>query len=93
MEALEQAGIELGLDPEDARLLTIQTALGAARMAIESDDAAGAPARAGHLPGRDHRARPDGVRRRLACGPWWAAPCGRTHDRAVEISRTLAEQP
>jgi pyrroline-5-carboxylate reductase len=38
MEAMEQAGIALGLDPEDARLLTIQTALGAARMAIESDD-------------------------------------------------------
>lgn len=36
MEALEQAGIDLGLDPETARLLTMQTALGAARMAIES---------------------------------------------------------
>jgi pyrroline-5-carboxylate reductase len=38
MEILEQAGAELGLDPENARLLTIQTALGAARMAMESDD-------------------------------------------------------
>jgi pyrroline-5-carboxylate reductase len=38
MEILEQAGAELGLDPESARLLTIQTALGAARMAMESDD-------------------------------------------------------
>lgn len=38
MEAMEQAGIELGLDPETARLLTIQTALGAARMAMESRD-------------------------------------------------------
>jgi pyrroline-5-carboxylate reductase len=37
MEALEGVGIELGLDPESARLLTIQTALGAARMAMESD--------------------------------------------------------
>jgi pyrroline-5-carboxylate reductase len=36
MEALEHAGTELGLDPETARLLTIQTALGAARMAMES---------------------------------------------------------
>ena len=35
MEALEQAGIDLGLDAETARLLTIQTALGAARMAVE----------------------------------------------------------
>ena len=38
MEALEQAGIEQGLDAETARLLTIQTALGAARMAVESSE-------------------------------------------------------
>jgi len=38
MEVIEQAGIELGLEKENARLLTIQTALGAARMAMESDD-------------------------------------------------------
>lgn len=36
MEALQQAGEELGLPQETARLLTLQTALGAARMAIES---------------------------------------------------------
>jgi len=38
MEILEQAGIGLGLEPESARLLTLQTALGTARMAMESDD-------------------------------------------------------
>ena len=38
MEILEQVGAELGLDSENARLLTIQTALGAARMAMESSD-------------------------------------------------------
>jgi len=38
METLEQAGRDLGLSSEDARLLTIQTALGAARMAIEGGD-------------------------------------------------------
>jgi pyrroline-5-carboxylate reductase len=37
MEELERVGIALGLDPETARLLTIQTALGAARMAVESN--------------------------------------------------------
>lgn len=37
MEALQQAAEELGLPPDAARLLTLQTALGAARMAIESD--------------------------------------------------------
>jgi pyrroline-5-carboxylate reductase len=38
MEALEQAAVDQGLDAETARLLSIQTALGAARMAMESDD-------------------------------------------------------
>ncbi len=38
MEALEQAAIEQGLEPETARLLSMQTALGAARMAVESDE-------------------------------------------------------
>ncbi len=38
MELMEQAAIELGLEAETARLLTIQTALGAARMAVESSE-------------------------------------------------------
>lgn len=37
MEAIQQAGVELGLPAEQAQLLTLQTALGAARMALESD--------------------------------------------------------
>ncbi len=37
MEALEKAAVALGLDEENARLLSIQTALGAARMAVESE--------------------------------------------------------
>ncbi len=37
IEALEQAGIELGLAPPQARQLALQTAYGAARMAYESD--------------------------------------------------------
>lgn len=36
MEALQQAAIDLGLSADTARLLTLQTALGAAKMAIES---------------------------------------------------------
>lgn len=38
MEAMEDAATALGLDKTTARLLTQQTALGAARIAIESDD-------------------------------------------------------
>jgi pyrroline-5-carboxylate reductase len=37
MEAMEQVGVELGLTQEVSRKLTLQTALGAAKMAIESD--------------------------------------------------------
>jgi pyrroline-5-carboxylate reductase len=37
MEAMEHAAIELGLPADTARLLTLQTALGAARMALESN--------------------------------------------------------
>lgn len=36
MEAMQEAGEVLGLPPETARLLTLQTALGSARMAMES---------------------------------------------------------
>ena len=36
MEIMEKAGVELGLTKEQARLLTLQTALGAAKMAMES---------------------------------------------------------
>mgnify|MGYP001821078484 CR=1 FL=1 len=36
MEAIEKAGVELGLTRETAHLLTLQTALGAAKMALES---------------------------------------------------------
>ena len=39
MEAIETAGVELGLTQETAHLLTLQTALGAAKMALESSDA------------------------------------------------------
>lgn len=38
MEAMESAGVAMGLDQECAHLLTLQTALGASRMAIESRD-------------------------------------------------------
>jgi pyrroline-5-carboxylate reductase len=42
MEALQQAGCELGLPEETARLLTLQTAFGAAKMALESPEDAAA---------------------------------------------------
>lgn len=38
IEALEAAGIDLGLEPAQARLLAVQTAVGAAKLALESDE-------------------------------------------------------
>lgn len=38
IEAMQKAGEQLGLDTDTAQRLSIQTALGAARMAMESDD-------------------------------------------------------
>ena len=38
IEAMEATGVDMGLPQETARLLTLQTALGAARMAMESSD-------------------------------------------------------
>jgi pyrroline-5-carboxylate reductase len=91
MEAMEQAGIDLGLDPEDARLLTIQTALGAARMAIESDDP---PERL-----RERVTSPGGTTERALSvldeggfGPLVERAIGAARQRAVEISRILAEE-
>jgi pyrroline-5-carboxylate reductase len=92
MEAMEEAGAELGLDPETARLLTIQTALGAARMAVESESE---PARL-----RAQVTSPGGTTERALAVFEEAGLRGvvaralsAARDRAVEISRTLSEQP
>ncbi len=38
MEVMQKAGMELGLSSEQARLLTLQTAFGAAKMALETNE-------------------------------------------------------
>ena len=40
MEAMQTAGMDLGLPEDTARLLALETALGAAKMALESDESA-----------------------------------------------------
>lgn len=92
MEAMEEAGVELGLDAETARLLTIQTALGAARMAVESEsEPARLRAQVTSPGGTTERAlavfEEAGLRRVVA------RALSAARDRAVEISRTLSEQP
>ncbi len=91
MEAMEEAGIALGLDGETARLLTIQTALGAAKMAMESDSA---PARL-----REQVTSPGGTTERALAvfeeaglSALVAKAATAARDRAAEISKSLLEQ-
>jgi pyrroline-5-carboxylate reductase len=57
MEAMQAAGVKLGLTPEQARLLVLETAFGAAKLALESsDDAATLRARVTSRGGTTERA-------------------------------------
>ena len=56
MEIMQATGEAMGLDADSARRLTLQTALGAARIANESDEPPAGAAREGDLAGRHHRA-------------------------------------
>jgi pyrroline-5-carboxylate reductase len=88
MEAMEAAAIELGIPRETARLLTLQTALGAARMAIESDEEPATLRRRVTSPGgtteRAVAVFEDGGLRGLFARALTAA-----RDRSVELSRLL----
>jgi pyrroline-5-carboxylate reductase len=91
MEAMEAAALELGLEADTARLLTLQTALGAARMAMESSDS---PARLrervtspGGTTERALGVLEEGGLRRLFLEALTAA-----RDRSVELSELLGKR-
>lgn len=90
MEAMEKAAVELGLPPDSARLLTLQTALGAARMAMESSDDLAALRRKVTSPGgtteRAIQTFEDGGLRALVKQALTAA-----RDRSDELSRILGQ--
>lgn len=92
MEAIEQAGVALGLEPENARLLTLQTALGAARMALECDDSPqGLRAQVTSPGGTTEQALEileSGGLRTLVAQAIHAA-----HERSEELSRLLTDSP
>lgn len=90
MEAMQDAAQQLGLDGETARLLTLQTALGAARMAIESsDDPATLRERVTSPGGTTEQAirsfRADGLR------DTFTRALTAARDRSVELSQILAD--
>ncbi len=90
MEAMEEAALKLGLAPQTARLLTQQTALGAARLAIESDESPADLRRKVTSPGgtteRAIGSFEEGGLRTLVLDAMRAA-----ENRAVELSRELGD--
>ncbi len=91
MELMEGAGHELGLPRETARLLTLQTAMGAAKMALESaDDPATLRGRVTSPGGTTERALQtllDGGLEQLVADALRAA-----RDRAVELGDVLGQK-
>lgn len=90
MEAMEAAAVRMGISAESARLLTLQTALGAARMAIESSDGPATLRQRVTSPGGTTEAAlrtlEDGGLREL-----FEKALGDARDRSVELSKLLGE--
>lgn len=88
MEAMEQAALELGLDERTARLLIQQTALGAAKIALESDEAPAQLRKRVTSPGgtteKALQTFEDGAFNKLVSKALHAA-----RDRSIEISKEL----
>ncbi len=89
MEAMEAAGRRLGLPAETARVLTIQTAFGAAKMALESTDTGPAELRArvtspGGTTERAIASLRDGGLERL-----FEQALAAARDRSIELSKYL----
>ncbi len=90
MEVIEAAALRLGLAPDTARLLTLQTALGAARMAIESSDSPAVLRQKVTSPGGT-------TERALACleagdlRQMFDTALEAARDRSVELSRLLGD--
>jgi pyrroline-5-carboxylate reductase len=91
MEAMEAAGRDMGLDAETAHLLTLQTALGAARMAMEASAEPAELRRNVTSPGgtteRALEVLEEGGLRAL-----FTAALGAARDRSDELSRVLGGQ-
>lgn len=88
MEAMEAAAVELGLPKDTAHILTLQTALGAARMAMESSDTPATLREKVTSPGGTTEAAlnrfEDGGLRDL-----FLQALTQAHDRSIELSKIL----
>ncbi len=91
MEAIEAAARGLGLPAETARLLTLQTTLGAARMAMESDEPIAELRRRVTSPGGTTE-RAIGVLEGAGVGEDIQRAVQAAYERSREISRLLEEE-
>lgn len=90
MEAMEKAGQALGLSAESTRLLTLQTAFGASKMALESEHDAGELRRRVTSPGGTTEAALK-VLNEGNLEALFANALAAAHARSVEMSNTLGE--
>lgn len=88
MEALEAAGIEAGLSQKTAQLLTQETALGAAKMALESSESAGVLRQRVTSPGGTTE-RAIGVMEEQGLGDILQAAVLAAKERSIELSDEL----
>jgi pyrroline-5-carboxylate reductase len=91
MEVLQNAAVNLGLPPATARPLTLETALGAAKMALESsDDSATLRARVTSPGGTTERAV-DALQRG-GIEQLFHTALRAAHERSRELAKLLGEQ-
>jgi pyrroline-5-carboxylate reductase len=90
MEVLEAAGIEAGLSQKTAQLLTQETALGAAKMALESRESAGVLRQRVTSPGGTTE-RAIGVMEEQGLGDILQAAVLAAKERSIELSDELGD--
>lgn len=91
MEAMEKAGLELGLTRDTARLLTLQTAFGAAKMALESREETAVLRRRVTSPGGTTE-RAVGILQQGELETLFARALTGARDRSRELAQLLGEQ-
>ncbi len=90
MEAMQQAGVQLGLTAESARLLTLQTAFGAAKMALESREDASTLRRQVTSPGGTTE-RAVGILQQGELEALFARALSGARDRSQELASLLGD--
>ncbi|SIT70097.1 pyrroline-5-carboxylate reductase [Ectothiorhodosinus mongolicus] len=91
IEALQEAGIELGLPPETAALLALETVFGAAKLALEADEDAGQLRQRVTSPGGTTE-RAIAVLEKGGLRPLLAKALASAKDRAGELADQLGRQ-